>query len=74
VEKTQDEWFISIYDEIEYCPQFAVEINFLDWYENWLDSIISGQRFDHRQAYRINVLKDMQMSKTCIKIIYYIGK
>ena len=34
---------VHIYDEIEYCPQFAQETNFLDWYENWLDSIISGQ-------------------------------
>ncbi|MDR2967013.1 MAG: SMI1/KNR4 family protein [Methanobacteriaceae archaeon] len=36
---------VHITDEIEYCPQFAKEANFLDWYENWLDSIISGQRF-----------------------------
>lgn len=35
---------IHIYDELEYCPAFAEESNFLDWYENWLDSIISGQR------------------------------
>ena len=42
---------VYIYDEIEYCPQFATEANFLDWYENWLDSIISGQRFDRTQAH-----------------------
>ena len=42
---------VYICDEIEYCPQFAKEANFLDWYENWLDSIISGQRFDCKQAY-----------------------
>jgi hypothetical protein len=24
-------------------PQFAFEINFLDWYERWLDEIISGE-------------------------------
>ena len=35
---------VHIYDEIEYCPQYAKESNFLDWYENWLDSIITGQR------------------------------
>jgi hypothetical protein len=32
-------------DELEYCPQFAKEENFLDWYENWLDLIVSGQGF-----------------------------
>lgn len=30
-------------DEIEYCPCFSKETNFLDWYENWLDEIISGK-------------------------------
>ncbi|WP_163215430.1 SMI1/KNR4 family protein [Bacteroides sp. 519] len=35
---------VYIYDELEYCPQFASELNFLDWYENWLDTIISGKR------------------------------
>ena len=34
---------VHISDEIEYCPQFAKEKKFLDWYENWLDSIITGQ-------------------------------
>ncbi len=42
---------VYIYDEIEYCPQFADEANFLDWYETWLDSIISGQRLKSRQPY-----------------------
>ena len=36
---------VYLLDQILYCPQFAQEANFLDWYENWLDSIISGQRF-----------------------------
>lgn len=35
---------VYMYDELQYCPQFVNEVNFLDWYENWLDSIISGQR------------------------------
>ncbi|KAB1155935.1 hypothetical protein F7018_11540 [Tenacibaculum aiptasiae] len=34
---------VHTYDEIEYCPHFSEEINFLDWYENWLDTIISGE-------------------------------
>ncbi|CAM1347304.1 SMI1/KNR4 family protein [Tenacibaculum halocynthiae] len=34
---------VHTYDEIEYCPHFSEEINFLDWYENWLDDIISGK-------------------------------
>ena len=34
---------VCIYDEIGYCPEFVKEANFLDWYENWLDLIISGQ-------------------------------
>ena len=42
---------VYTYDEIEYCPQFAEETNFLDWYENWLDSIISGQRFSGSKLY-----------------------
>ena len=39
---------VYMFDELEYCPQFAGEANFLDWYENWLDSIISGERFSGR--------------------------
>lgn len=35
---------IQTYDEIEYCPHFFKEANFLDWYESWLDSIISGEK------------------------------
>ena len=35
---------LNIYDELEYCPNFVKEANFLDWYENWLDQIISGLR------------------------------
>jgi len=35
---------VHTYDEIEYCPHFSDEINFLDWYENWLDEVISGKR------------------------------
>lgn len=31
------------YDETEYCPHFVEEKNFLDWYENWLNGIISGE-------------------------------
>lgn len=34
---------LYMYEEIEYCPKFATELNFLDWYENWLDKIICGQ-------------------------------
>ena len=32
---------IYFYDELDYCPHFAEELNFLDWYENWLDEIIN---------------------------------
>ncbi len=41
---------IRTYDEIEYCPDFLEETNFLDWYESWLDRIISGKEFmrEHR--------------------------
>ena len=42
---------VYIYDEIEYCPHFATEANFLDWYENWLDTIISGQKFKSGKPY-----------------------
>ncbi|HNF48091.1 MAG TPA: SMI1/KNR4 family protein [Chitinophagales bacterium] len=35
---------IDTYDEIEYCPCFYKENDFLDWYENWLDTIISGKK------------------------------
>lgn len=35
---------IDTYDEIEYCPRFYKENDFLDWYENWLDTIISGKK------------------------------
>ncbi len=41
---------IQTYDEIEYCPHFFNETNFLDWYENWLDRIISGEEI-MRQDY-----------------------
>ncbi len=34
---------VYTYDEFEYCPHFAEENNFLDWYENWLNRIISGK-------------------------------
>ncbi|GGG38739.1 hypothetical protein GCM10011344_44560 [Dokdonia pacifica] len=34
---------VVTYDQIEYCPSFFEENNFLDWYENWLDRIISGE-------------------------------
>jgi hypothetical protein len=34
---------VYTYDEIEYCPHFSEAMNFLDWYENWLDDIISGK-------------------------------
>ncbi|WP_459209250.1 SMI1/KNR4 family protein [Aquimarina rhabdastrellae] len=34
---------VHTYDEIEYCPHFLREANFLDWYENWLDEVISGK-------------------------------
>ena len=34
---------IRTYDEIEYCPNFFEETDFLHWYENWLDNIISGK-------------------------------
>lgn len=34
---------VHTYDEIEYCPHFSKETNFLDWYENWLNEIISGK-------------------------------
>ncbi len=30
--------------EIQFCPVFSEKVNFLDWYENWLDEIISGER------------------------------
>ena len=42
---------VYIYDEIEYCPSFDIETNFLDWYENWLDNIISGQSFKNGKPY-----------------------
>jgi hypothetical protein len=35
---------IETYEEIEYCPRLFEEANFLDWYENWLDRIISGKQ------------------------------
>lgn len=35
---------IDTYYEIEYCPRFYKEDNFLNWYENWLDTIISGKK------------------------------
>ncbi|MFK7001003.1 SMI1/KNR4 family protein [Flavobacterium oreochromis] len=54
---------IRTYDEIEYCPEFFKETNFLDWYENWLDNVISGkeirthyQTFEEREE--TNVIKD----------------
>lgn len=31
------------YDDMEYPIHFAGEFKFLDWYENWLDNIISGK-------------------------------
>lgn len=34
---------IESYEEIEYCPRLFQEMNYLDWYENWLDRIISGE-------------------------------
>jgi hypothetical protein len=44
---------VYIYDELEYCPQFAQEANFLDWYENWLDLIIVGQKIGvERKSYK----------------------
>lgn len=35
---------IYMYDEVEYCPHFAEQKNFLDWYEHWLDEITSGKK------------------------------
>jgi len=34
---------VHVYDDIVYPPHFAEEKTFFDWYENWLNSIISGQ-------------------------------
>ena len=42
---------VHMCDELEYCPQFAKEANFLDWYENWLDSIIWRKSFGGRKPY-----------------------
>ncbi len=39
---------VHTYDEIEYCPHFSQEVNFLDWYENWLNDIISGKRIKQK--------------------------
>ncbi len=39
---------VHTYDEIEYCPHFSKETNFLDWYENWLDEIISGKSISYK--------------------------
>ena len=39
---------IGTYAEIEYCPHFFEETNFLDWYENWLCEIISGKRIKQK--------------------------
>ena len=33
---------IFVYDE-NYCPHFAEEFNFLDWYESWLDEILTSK-------------------------------
>ena len=41
---------IQTYDEIEYCPHLYKEINFLDWYENWLNEIISGKRIKQKEC------------------------
>ena len=34
---------LNVYEEIEYCPHFYKEHTFLEWYENWLDGVISGE-------------------------------
>ncbi len=36
---------VYLYEEVEYCPEFTKEINFLDWYENWLNEIINNKKF-----------------------------
>ncbi|MDO4879842.1 MAG: SMI1/KNR4 family protein [Capnocytophaga sp.] len=33
------------------CPKFAFEANFLDWYERYLDEVISGQLIDDRPTW-----------------------
>ena len=38
---TQKGRLMDIYDELEYPPNYKEEKNFLDWYENWLNSIIT---------------------------------
>ncbi|WP_420573244.1 SMI1/KNR4 family protein [Kordia sp.] len=38
---TQRGRVINIYDELEYPPHYKEEKNFLDWYESWLNKIIS---------------------------------
>lgn len=38
---------ISYSDEMEFAPIFEDEVNFLDWYEAWLDKVVSGNSFLH---------------------------
>jgi hypothetical protein len=39
---------VHTYDEMQYCPHFVEQENFLDFYENWLDTIISGKNINGR--------------------------
>ncbi len=41
---------IEVSSEIEYCPQFVKQTNFLDWYENWLDDILNGRNIFRRDV------------------------
>lgn len=34
---------LNVYEDIEQCPHFFDEPTFLEWYEHWLDEIISGK-------------------------------
>ncbi|WP_298508988.1 SMI1/KNR4 family protein [uncultured Kordia sp.] len=52
---------IHTYDEMEYPPGFVDEINFLDWYESWLDAIISGEKIMESSLYTI------ESEESCIK-------
>lgn len=39
---------VNLDSDRERSPQFTYEHNFLDWYERWLDEVISGELLSHR--------------------------
>lgn len=52
---------VNTYDEISYQPSFVEETNFLDWYENWLDKIISGKKIKESSLFT------MESEESCIQ-------